>query len=166
MGGSPMLRALLPLLFATACTDADWQVLQGPPDDVLATPRAGVYEGQLDLQVRAFGGPLKVADRACTVDFVVEVQPQRPQWFVGRAEGCDLGEKVGAFDLVLANEAGALFQGATGGPLQGLDGGWEGWFHGDDAFYGESAGTSLSGPGRLEFLVTADATRVGAIDPL
>lgn len=157
-------RCLPLFLLAAACTDADWQALKGAPDDVIATPTAGIYAGQLDLQVRAYGGPLKVAERSCVVDFEVEVHPQRTQWFLGRSAPCELGDKVGTYALTLPSREGALFQGATGGPLEGLDGDWAGWFHGDDLLYAESAGESASGPGQLAYVLTVDAVRVASIE--
>jgi len=154
------LLALLPVAFG--CTnEANWQDLSGPPGDVLRQPTPGIYEGAMFLDVRGYAGKVKVAQRDCTVPFSVEVSPDAVQWFVGKGRDCDLGKQVGILDLTLVTDVDRPYTGEAGGQLGGLDGSWEGWFYGEDLLYAEAAGDTHDKLGRMEYLILAEAVRVG-----
>jgi hypothetical protein len=164
-----MIMSRLPLLTLAAllgaCTaDQDWMVLEGPPEDVLREPTPGMYEGALFLDVKAYAGPVKAAERDCTVPFTARVSPDAIQWFVGKGYDCNLGKQVGVLEVTLVTDVGDAYTGAANGKLGGLDGYWDGWFYDDDLLYAEAAGESQEGPGRIEYMIVADAVRVGDLD--
>jgi len=144
----------------TGCADDDWQALQGAPPDVLEQPTSGTYEGWMEVQMRAYGGPVRVAREHCSVPFVASVDPVEVDWFVGEGPGCDLGPRAGEVDFTFVPPAGTAYEGAIDGRLDGLGGRWDGWFHGDDALYMEAAGERDEGAGRLAWVVFVDAVRV------
>jgi len=159
-----MVRPILlcPLLLA-GC-HADWQVLNGAPDNIAPEPMAGRYEGTMDVEVRAYGGPVRLARQTCSVAFVGTVDPDAPGWFEADARDCDLGKHAGEVDFGFALPEDTPYQSAIGGSLEGLEGHWDGWFHHDDELYVESAGVGYDRGGRAEFLVFVDAARVGGLD--
>ena len=147
-----------------ACEPEEWRELKGAPDQVVDVPAPGLYEGTMDVEVRAFGGPVRVAREDCIVRFTADVDPRENRWFVAEALGCDLGPKAGVVDFYFSLPTDTPYVGTMSGPLDGAEGRWNGWFHHETSLYIESMGEAYDQGGHAEFLVFINAVRVDAYD--
>ncbi len=123
-----------------------WQQPVGAPTGLAPNAPDGTYEGEVELELRAFAGPVRVKREVCTTTFVVEVDTLDGVRGTGTCvlDGDDI-------DLVLLGEIrGMPF---VGGDLESdnFEGGWEGWFYDDDRLYGETVGETMTDSVRIEW---------------
>ena len=149
----PRTLALLTLVVA-AC---NWQEPMAPPNDLAPDAPDGVYRGGLELEVRAFVGPLRVKRETCSQPFELTVDTE--SGVSGRVV-CDLGS-AGILEVMLLGDINSMPW--VGGDLETpeFSGAWEGWFYDEDRAYGETIGEAETDQGiRVEWFGFFDARHV------
>lgn len=146
---------VIALVAASGC---NWQQPLGAPANLAPDAPSGTYRGTLELDVRAFFGPLRLKRQTCTQPFELLVDTEEG---VAGNVVCDF-EEFGELDIWLLGEIRGMPE--VGGDLDTPEfkGGWDGWFYNDEQVYGETVGEAMTPQGlRVEWFGYFDTEYVG-----
>jgi hypothetical protein len=155
-----LFAATLCVLGLIGCHEFD--DLTGAPDDLATHIGDGIYTGPLELEMRAYLGPVMVKQGYCDTDIRIKVRSYAKHFLRGDVN-CDM-DSLGEVSVDVTGDLHEMPTVIGEVKADDMEIGWNGWFYGHDLLYGETSGETFEGNLRIEYWGYFDLQRTKFID--